>query len=220
MSLSKYDYKDVHIVTEDGTEFSGRAEVFPSGYGLHEFDREEESICIDDVFIFKSDIAKIELLSEDDNMSLESPERYYELIEELIEGQYWIIDILPKQVPAESAGQYFAVERYFLQPERKAMIYRKYAEILLRLNCYYDMAVSFDSCESWEQNPDPESFCKEFTKGRETDLIRVIFEAQNVMIDLECYDTYMTVYDPEGNLIDMLQQLAAAEGLFVWQPEE
>ena len=33
-------------------------------------------------------------------------------IEELLNTPYWIIDILPKQVPAGGAGQYFAVEKY------------------------------------------------------------------------------------------------------------
>lgn len=37
--------------------FTGIAEVFLSGYGLHEFDREEEGIQLDDVILFKSDRA-------------------------------------------------------------------------------------------------------------------------------------------------------------------
>ena len=38
------------------------------------------------------------------------------------------------------------------------------------------------------------------------------------MIDMEHDDTYMTVYDPDSHLLDKLQALAAAEGLFVWRP--
>ncbi len=36
-------------------------------------------------------------------------------VEELLQCPYWIIDILPLQVPEDSPGQYFAVEKYFLQ---------------------------------------------------------------------------------------------------------
>lgn len=36
-----------------------------------------------------------------------------ENIDDLLQKPYWIIDILPKQVPADSSGQYFAVEKYF-----------------------------------------------------------------------------------------------------------
>ena len=37
-----------------------------------------------------------------------------DFIESLLEKPYWLIDVLPKQVPAGSAGQYFKAERYFL----------------------------------------------------------------------------------------------------------
>ena len=62
--LSRYQGKEVRITTEDGFVFSGFAEVFPSGFGLHEFDREEEGIQFDDVIIFKSEIRTIEELSK------------------------------------------------------------------------------------------------------------------------------------------------------------
>ena len=55
-----------------------------------------------------------------------------ERIEELLEKPYWIIDILPEQVPADSAGQYFAVEEYFRrQPETK----QKKINVILKINC-------------------------------------------------------------------------------------
>ena len=31
------------------------------------------------------------------------------MIEELLQKPYWVIDFLPQQVPADSAGQFFAV---------------------------------------------------------------------------------------------------------------
>ena len=38
-------------------------------------------------------------------------------IEELLEKPYWIIDILPKQVPKDSPGKYFTVEDFFLKEQ-------------------------------------------------------------------------------------------------------
>ena len=46
MDLSRYDRKKVRIRTEDGKIFAGRADVYPTSYGLHEFNRQEESIRI------------------------------------------------------------------------------------------------------------------------------------------------------------------------------
>ena len=63
-TLHRYQDKKLRITTEDGAVFTGIAEVFSSGYGLHEFDREEEGIELGDVILFKSDIRSIEELSE------------------------------------------------------------------------------------------------------------------------------------------------------------
>ena len=65
------------------------------------------------------------------------------MIEELLNKPYWVIDILPEQVPEGGAGQYFAVERYWQQSPAFAEIRRRFAGILLKLNCYSDFRVCF-----------------------------------------------------------------------------
>ena len=199
--------------------FTGIAEIIPSGYGLHEFGREEEGIQLDEVLLFKSDIQRIEELSEIPTEVVD-PRRFDDMMGALLEGPYWIVDILPEQVPADAAGQYFAVERYFLQPERIVPLRRKYAELLLRLNCYVDMAVSFDSCATWETNPDPEAFAARVAGLSGNDFLRAVFAEQNAMIDYDHNDTYLTVYDPGSALLDKVRTLAAAEGLFMWSPTQ
>ena len=216
--LNRYQNKRIKVTTEDGTEFTGIADVFPSGYGLHEFDRAEEGIQLDDVIVFKSDIRRIEELS--DAADEADARRFDETMGELLEGPYWVVDILPEQVSANAGGQYFAVERYYLQPERIQALRRRYAEILLRLNCYYDMAVSFDSCASWETNPDVEAFAERVAGLRGNDFLRAVFAEQKAMIDCEPEETYLTVYDPNAALQPLLTALAAAEGFFVWSPPQ
>ena len=58
--LSRYDGKTIRLTTTDGEVFTGRAEAFPSGYALDTFGVEEESVCINDTFVFLSQIARIE----------------------------------------------------------------------------------------------------------------------------------------------------------------
>ena len=221
--LSRYDGKRVRVTDIDGEVFTGVADVCPSGYGLVEFDRAEESILIDDVQIFLSDIEKIEELpdGEAEPQAAEEipPEQFDTLIAELLDGPCWIADILPEQVPLLAEGQYFAVDKYFRQPQRLAALYRKYAEILLKLNCYCDMAVSFDSCEHWEKNPEPGHFANRLEHLSGNDFLRAVFPAQGAMIDLDPGDTYLTLYDPQCELLEKLQKLAASEGLFVWKGE-
>ena len=215
--LSRFEGREIRVTAEDGTVFTGTAEVFPSGYGLHEFGREEECLRLGDVILFRSDIRRIEDLTKPAPGSGD-PRRFDELMGALLEGPYWIVDILPEQVSADAGGQYFAVERYFLQPERIRPLRRKFAEILLRLNCYCDMAVSFDACASWETDPDPETFAARTETLSGNDFLRAVFPGQNAMIDYDRNDTYLTVYDPDAALLDKVRALAAAEGLFVWTP--
>ncbi len=149
-----------------------------------------------------------------------APGAYDALIEERLAGPYWVVDILPEQVPADASGQYAAAARYFLRSRRVRAFRRRLAEILLRLNCYEDMDVSFDWGESWERNPDPESFAARVEELSAPEYLRAMFPKGGVMIDLDHDDTYMTVYDPAARLLDRVRALAGAEGFFVWSPED
>ena len=61
--LPLYEGYVVRIRDIDGKNFTGLASVYPSGYGLHEFDREEMSVNINGYQIFESDIEMIEKLT-------------------------------------------------------------------------------------------------------------------------------------------------------------
>ena len=145
-------------------------------------------------------------------------EAYEELTEALQEGSYWIADILPEQVPAGAAGQYPAVDRYFRQPERIGAIHRKQAELLLRLNCYEEMAVSFDGGETWERDPEPERFAGRLAALAPGVSFRALFPARRALIDIDPEDTWMTVYCPDPAFLALIRKLAEGEGLFLWQP--
>ena len=51
-------------------------------------------------------------------MKLSGYENYEAVISRMLEGPYWVIDLVPDQVPAGARGQYPAVERYFRQTSR------------------------------------------------------------------------------------------------------
>ena len=135
------------------------------------------------------------------------------------EGSYWIVDILPKQVPADSPGQYFAIEKYFLQESNIVDLRRKYLHLLLKLNCYYDLSVSFDEGDHWTENPAPGEPEKWFLREESAGSIRISVQGENTVAVLNADDTYMTVYHPADGFLELLRPLAAAEGLFLWKPE-
>ena len=140
------------------------------------------------------------------------------LVETLLEKPYHIVDILPEQVSEEGAARYSAVEAYFLQSSRIGPLRRRYARILLKLNCYDPMAVSFDYGENWEEDPEPERFAARMEGLAGWDALQAVFPKRDTLITLDSCDTYMTVYGPESPLLDRLRKLAGSEGLFVWRP--
>ena len=129
-------------------------------------------------------------------------------IDELLQKPYWIIDILPDQVPADSPGQYFAVEKYFLGKERIGMIKQKHIDLILKLNCYRRISID----EEEEGNPSPERIANEM---RERYLYIMLNDS---MILSEPDDTHMTVFNPDKETLELIRKLAAGEGLYVWQP--
>ena len=140
-------------------------------------------------------------------------------IDELIEKSYWVVDLLPKQVPNNSEGQYFKVETYYLN--HRADICQKFINIILKLSCYFNIKVCHDG-ESWENNPTPEKIAKGIkacvSPHSTESTLYVLFEKETSLIVIDNDSTYMTLYHPTSELLELTRQLASAEGLFTWQP--
>ena len=81
-------------------------------------------------------------------------------VEDLLQSPYWIIDILPSQVPEDSPGQFFSVEEYFLQGDRIEEIKQKHVDLVQKLNCYRDISISDETVV----NPLPKHIADEMKK--------------------------------------------------------
>ena len=56
--LHQYEGKIVRVIDVDGRAFTGIPVAFPAGYGLHEFNRDEESIKLNDYPFLPGQILK------------------------------------------------------------------------------------------------------------------------------------------------------------------
>ena len=133
-------------------------------------------------------------------------------IDERLHHPYWLIDFLPYRVPADSEGQFFAVEDYYLKSPQIEALHRQFLDVLLKLNCYYSFRVLVnDECL---ENPRPE-YLKELLEDCGLDVL-----VGNTLIQYNRDDSHMTVYNPSEELLALIRTLAQAAGLFVWQPED
>lgn len=126
-------------------------------------------------------------------------------IEELLNKPYWIVDILPKQVPKDSPGQYFTIEDYFLKGQL-AEIKQKHINVILKLNCYLDLSLD------GELNPSPDRTAAIMMEKY------VYIMISESMILSEPDDTHLTIFNPDESLLELVRPIALSEGMFVWKP--
>lgn len=128
----------------------------------------------------------------------------------MLQRPFWVIDILPEQVRADSPGQFFEVEKYFLEEKQLAEIKQKHINLVLKLNCYRSISIYGET----EVNPSPDHIAEEM---RSRYLYLMVDDS---MILSEPDDLHMTVFDPDEDLLKLIGILAAGEGLNVWQPPQ
>lgn len=138
------------------------------------------------------------------------------IVEWLLEKPYWVIDFLPRQVPQGSGGQFFAVERYYLQ-ERHERLCGQFADVLLKLNCYHDLHVNHG--EEWVKNPEPAILVEWLTDALKRGHLCALIDDGTALITANGGDTHMTLYNPSPDLLNLVGQLTMAAGFFLWQSQ-
>ena len=140
-----------------------------------------------------------------------------QIVEQLLEAPYWVIDFLPMKVQQDSKGQFFAVEQYYLEGIRHERLCRQFADVVLKLNCYHDLLVSRDGGDEWLY-PDPRMLEKWLMESLQNGHLCILIDNGEALITASGGDTNLTLYNPSPALLELVRQLATAAGLFLWQP--
>ena len=143
---------------------------------------------------------------------------YDNLRDDLITAAFYVVDFLPRQVPADGGGQFFAVERYYMKKDRLKTLYRHFARILLKLNCYYDFIVGTD--ETWMAELSPKELHRKVLRCADGGDLQILLPSENALVTLIGGDLNMTVFNPTREILNVLSPLAAAESVFLWQPPQ
>ena len=139
-------------------------------------------------------------------------------VDRLLGQTYWVIDLLPEQVSAEGAARFFAAEEWLLSGERGRDLRRRFADVLVKLGCYFDFVVLRDDDERGVRNPAPERLAAWVLEDRGT--LSVVLPEADALIVVTGESTCMTLYHHTPELLELVRRLATADGLFVWQPGE
>ncbi len=142
-----------------------------------------------------------------------SAEACDEAVERLLQEPYHVIDFLPAQVPADSVGQYFAVEAFYREPPRRKQLYRKFADLLLGLNCYCGLTVT--DGKEWRTDVSPAELYAMVENCPENGFLNVLTGSEDSLITLYGGDLYMTLYRASDKLLELTEKLACVQGLFV-----
>ena len=128
-------------------------------------------------------------------------------IERLLEKPYWLIDIVPKRISAEKNEEYSLLLEY--SKKHGNDIRDRFVFFLLKLNCYCDMEISRDHGETFFP------FVSDPFLRTSSEIFLLIDGISLLTWDRE--DTYMTLYDPDDELLERVEKLAGSLGLFVWK---
>ena len=144
---------------------------------------------------------------------------YDKITERLLEMPYWVIDLLPRQVPQDSRGQFSAVEQYYLTGERHERLCRQFAGVVLGLNCYHDLTVNRGGDE-WVKNPEPEVLVAWLTETLQHGHLCALIDDGDSLITASGGDINITLYNPSPAPLELVRQVATAAGLHLWQPQQ
>lgn len=140
-------------------------------------------------------------------------------IETLIETPAFLIDIFPETVPQREDNRYFVIEEHF--QNCRSEIDQKFLNILLKLYCYFNFIINYTP-EKLLENTSPDqvlAFLDSFVMGKNqiTDSINILLPECDALLVLNRDDLYITVYNPDSYLKNLLSQLAYSEGLFFYK---
>lgn len=134
-------------------------------------------------------------------------------IERLLETPCWVIDVLPSQVPTDSGERFFAAEGLLLEGLRQ-----KFADVLLKLSCYYGFEVHCGEEGSARVGVEPSELMDRVLRNDEH--LSVAIPSEDALISIPTDSTCMVLHNPASSLLEQVKAIALASGLFVWQPPE
>lgn len=138
-------------------------------------------------------------------------------VERLLEDDYWIIDILPSQIPIEKQAEYRALTDEYFESGKIAELHRRYAEILTMINSRYNTAMLCMPEDEWTISPHNNDVKDAVIHHTERGCVDLLLTEEETLISLQAEDLYITVYHPTEEILSLLRQAVSESGFYIWQ---
>ena len=138
-------------------------------------------------------------------------------VERLLEDDYWIIDILPSQIPIEKQAEYRALTDEYFESGKVAQLHRRYADILTMINSRFKTAMLCMPEDEWTISPHNNDVKDAVIHHTERGCVDLLLPEEETLISLQAKDLYITVYHPTDEIISLLRQAVSESGFYIWQ---
>ena len=138
-------------------------------------------------------------------------------VERLLEDDYWIIDILPSQIPIEKQAEYRALTDEYFESGKVAQLHRRYADILTMINSRFKTAILCMPEDEWTISPHNNDVKDAVMHHTERGCVDLLLPEEETLISLQAKDLYITVYHPTDEIISLLRQAVSESGFYIWQ---
>ena len=138
-------------------------------------------------------------------------------VERLLEDDYWIIDILPSQIPIEKQAEYRALTDEYFESGKVAQLHRRYADILTMINSRFKTAMLCMPEDEWTISPHNNDVRDAVMHHTERGCVDLLLPEEETLISLQAEDLYITVYHPTEELLSLLRQAVSESGFYIWQ---
>ena len=138
-------------------------------------------------------------------------------VERLLEDDYWIIDILPSQIPVGKQAEYRALTDEYFESGKVAELHRRYADILTMINGRFKTAMLCMPEDEWTISPCDIAVKDAVIHHTERGCVDLLLPEEETLISLQSEDLYITVYHPTEEILSLLRQAVSKQGFYIWQ---
>ena len=140
------------------------------------------------------------------------------MVNELLEKDHWVIDYLPRHVPSSSWARFSKVETYLLNHYGEYGLKKRFTAVVLKLLCYHKLTVHWGQ---WVEDPSPALIAEaiESILDNHSGWLNILLPEENALLLFEWDCLNLTLYNPSPKLLELMEEIARSEGLFLWKPD-